>query len=268
VGFDGRVAAVHNVSSARGGWDMGFFSNRRNRIVESYLDSRVRSGTLDADIPNLYFAGACRYAQDHGGTLYPDMQDSIIFDKEIGGDNYSVFFLVGRGGKGVNITLTKQRHSFEIAKENADEYVRRGAEKREPQPSRAVQAIRERVLEGFSTGKVVRFRPAVKQDIEDFFEHYATTIPSKCETDEVWCVRLGMVDAPGVGISLVFAALMMDEALISVRSLPAAPGVSQMETLSAKRDEIQEFQEESFPEFMAMIRAEIEAKRAGTAADR
>jgi len=105
---------------------MGFFSNRRNRIVESYLESMVRSGTPEADIPNLYFERACRYAQDHGGTLYPDMQDSIIFDKEISGDNYSVFFLVGRGGKGVNITLTKQRHSFEIAKENAEEYARKG----------------------------------------------------------------------------------------------------------------------------------------------
>jgi hypothetical protein len=38
-----------------------------------------------------------------------------------------------------------------------------------------------------------------------------------------------------------------------------------METLSTKRDEIQEFQEKSFLEFRSIIQAEIEGKFATTA---
>ncbi len=87
---------------------MGFFSDRRNRLVEGYLTRMVKTGATDVGVPDLYFDAACRYAQDNGGKLYPDMRDSIIFDKVIDGQNYSVFFLVGRGGKGTNITLTKK----------------------------------------------------------------------------------------------------------------------------------------------------------------
>ena len=66
---------------------MGFFSNRRDKLVESQIRQMLERGISEADVPNLYFEAACRYAQDHGGTLYPDTSDSIIFDKKIAGEN-------------------------------------------------------------------------------------------------------------------------------------------------------------------------------------
>lgn len=102
---------------------MGFFSKRRNAIIEAHLEQMVKSGTSEKDVPGLFFDAACRYGQDNGGKLYDDMRDSIIFDKVLGGNNHSVFFLVGRGGKGTNITLTKRRSSLDLAREEAEAFV-------------------------------------------------------------------------------------------------------------------------------------------------
>jgi hypothetical protein len=70
---------------------MRFFTDRRNRLVEGYLSRKARAGVAEAEVAGLYFEAACRYAQDNGGKLCPDMRDSIIFDKVIDGENYSGF---------------------------------------------------------------------------------------------------------------------------------------------------------------------------------
>ena len=48
------------------------------------------------------------------------MRDSIVFDSIINGENYSVFFMAGRGGRGVDVTLTKRRSASELVSEHAD----------------------------------------------------------------------------------------------------------------------------------------------------
>ena len=80
--------------------------------------------------------------------------------------------------------------------------------------------------------------------------------------------QFGIVNLPSAGILIVFAAIMRGEEIINVlSSLATEPGCSQMETLSTKRDEIQEFQEESFLVFRSIIQAEIDGKPVGTIAD-
>ncbi|WP_165694149.1 hypothetical protein [Teichococcus deserti] len=104
----------------------GFFSSRRNRIIDSYLLAMIRSGKQEIDVPELYFEAACRYALDNGGKLYDDMRDSIIFDKVFHGENYSIFFHIGRRGKGTNITINKQPSAYDIVHEDILATVERG----------------------------------------------------------------------------------------------------------------------------------------------
>ncbi|MCC3244243.1 hypothetical protein LG047_02710 [Methylocystis sp. WRRC1] len=131
-------------------------------------------------------------------------------------------------------------------------------------PSLAVQALKERVLEGFSTNNVIRFQPAAKQDMADFFWYYKTSIQSKFELNELGSAQLGILDIPDAGILIVFASIMRGEAIIKVLGrLPTAPGCSPLETLVAKRGDLQIFQEETFSQFRCLIQAEIEGKLAG-----
>lgn len=238
----------------------GLFAARRNKIVGSYLEKMVRSGVLEADVPDLYFDAACRYAQDHGGKLYDDMRDSIIFDKEILGQNYSVFFLVGRGGRGVNITLTRRRPSAEIAREEAEEFVRR-ANASVSQGGRppGYETVRQRVLESLETRKVVRFMPATAEEIQGFFEACATNVRSKLETNRAGVICLGILDVPGAGILIVFGAIMRDEGIIhTVGRLPTKPGEDPKDVLLEKQLDLQEFVDEQFKVYREGIESEIE----------
>jgi hypothetical protein len=200
----------------------------------------LERGISEADVPNLYFEAACRYAQDHGGTLYPDTSDSIIFDKKIAGENYSIFFFVGRGGRGTNITLTKRRSSYDIAEEEADEFAGKTSGR----------TIRQLVLESYTKKEAVRYRPVVEHDIHRFFESYSTIIPSKWVKDEASLARIGLVEMPSSGIFgtlIVWAALINDEAIIGVRD------ASHLGSLSERRDAILEWQDEQLQEFRSSV---------------
>ncbi len=54
---------------------MGFFKNRRNRIIDGYLSGMVVAGVSQRTITNVHFAAAAKYGQDNGGVIYPDMRD-------------------------------------------------------------------------------------------------------------------------------------------------------------------------------------------------
>src|SRR5690348_9591912 len=73
----------------------------------------LANGQMDAELSNLVFDAARAYAQQNGATSYPDMRDSIGFDKEFAGRNYWVFFMRGRGGRGTSISLGPQPSAFE-----------------------------------------------------------------------------------------------------------------------------------------------------------
>jgi hypothetical protein len=237
---------------------MGFFANRRNKIIDSQIRQMIQHGISEADVPSLYFEAACAYAQENGGKLYADQlsdgswtrPDSIIFDKEIAGENYSIFFLVGRGGTGTNITLTKRRSSYDTAKEEMDEFVGKTNGR----------TIRQLVLESLNKKKAVKYRPVVEHDIHRFFESYSTSIPSKWMKDEASLVRVGLVEMPSSGIFgplVVWAALINDEATIGVGD------ASTWGNLSANRDAILQWQEKQLQEFRSVVLAEIkdEAKK-------
>lgn len=234
---------------------MGFFSNRRNKIIEKHLFTMVRSGNLSVHLDDLFFEAAARYAQDNGGKLYDDMRDSIVFDSIINGENYSVFFMAGRGGRGVDVTLTKRRSASELVSEHVDAVVNR------VRAEDKIREIRQCVLESLSTRKTVRRRPTTASSINLLFEEYATAVPSKWEASEDYLIRFGFVDVPRTGILIVFAALIDDEAIILVPGqLPSKPGMSQAESLLSTQDDLREFQEEGFPAYRSAIQAEV-AKR-------
>lgn len=115
--------------------EMGFFSNRRNSIVEGTLMKMVHQGRVTADIPDLYFEAACRYAEDNGGKVYDDTADSVIFDKLIGGENYSIFFMKERRIGGTHIRMTRQPSAFEIMEMEAKECVSNTRDQPEAPPS-------------------------------------------------------------------------------------------------------------------------------------
>ncbi|KQZ99812.1 hypothetical protein ASD74_23920 [Rhizobium sp. Root564] len=241
---------------------MKFFTNRRNKVFDTQLTKMARSEVLEAVIQNLYFEAACRYAQDNGGKLYPDTRDSIIFDKVIDGENYSVFFTVGRGGNGLHIKMTLRRPVTEMASEAADAFVRRAVGGNGQQLAEPLLAIREVAIRSLTTTKVVRFRPMTEKTMREFFAHHATSIPIKSETNSLGSSRIGLLDLPGHGVLIVFAAVLEDEAVIKVLGeLPTPLGISQTETLSTKREGLIEFLDETFPTLCLAIDDEIKIRQ-------
>ena len=112
------------------------------------------------------------------------------------------------------------------------------------------------------TGKIVRVRPAKMEDMDGFFEYYSTIIPSKHETNELGSARLGIVDVPSGGLLILFSAHLRGEAIIKLLgSVPTAPDCSAKEALVSRRDELLEFQDETFQEFRALIQAEIKGSK-------
>ena len=94
---------------------MGFFSRRREAIINGILTDMVRKGERDRDVPGIFLDAALRFGQDHGGVLYADMSDSITFNIKIDNRPFSVFVFRGRTGKGANFTLTDKS----VAKQSA-----------------------------------------------------------------------------------------------------------------------------------------------------
>jgi len=234
---------------------MGFFSNRRNKIIEKRLFAMARSGNLSAHFDELFFEAAARYAKDHGGKLYDDMRDSIIFDRVIDGENYSVFFMTGRGGRGVDVKLTKRRPSYELTSEHVDAVVNR------VRAEDQIRELRQCVLESLSARKTIRRRPATASSINLLFELYATPVPSKSEDSGDYLIRYGFIDVPRTGIILLFSALVDGEAILyAAGQIPSKPGTSQEESLLSLQDDLREMQEEIFPTFRSAFQAEL-AKR-------
>lgn len=219
---------------------MGFFANRRNRLVEGYLNKMVEKDRTEANIGSLYFEAACQYAQDNGGKLYPDMRDSIIFDKVIGGKNYSIMFMVGRNRSGTNITVNQRQTAFEIAQQEAEQFV-------ESVRSRSSDAQKSRmqklVQESFTTKKVYRSREIGEKEIEEFFRSLKTPIPINYATESYGSVRLGILRVPEIGTVAVMAAMMNGEAIIT------APGSINEDLITGKKDELISWQAETFQAF-------------------
>jgi len=82
---------------------MGFFSNRRNRIIEKAIKSLVASGRTEADFPQIYFDAARRYAHDHGAEDDREYPDVIGFTKEFCGEERFIMFSKMWSGGGTNI---------------------------------------------------------------------------------------------------------------------------------------------------------------------
>jgi hypothetical protein len=218
---------------------VGLFSNRRNRIVEKHLRLLIAAGVSDAELPDLYFEAACGYAKDNGGKQYPDSMDSIIFDKVIDGQNYSIFFLKIRRGGGTSVTLTESRPSFEIARENAEEYVRWAA----------ASHIDDLVLDSINTNSTIKRKSITEGKIREFFEFRSTSIPSKCESIDGGAVFFGFVNVRGVGIISVMSAVIGREVIINAN---ASQPLTE-EFFSSKRDIVLSLQDEYFEEFKTAI---------------
>lgn len=219
---------------------MGIFSNRRNKIVDDQLKSMLEGGKSEAEMPNLYFDAARRYAMDHGGRSYPDTPEDIIFDKEISGRKYSIFFTVGRRRKGTSITITQQSSSYDIAREEAEEFVRRANE----------SLIIDLVLESYNTRVVTKHRPVTERDFQSFFETHEASIPNKSVSGSPGIVRCGLIEIPSSGVLIVTATLVNEEASINVAG--AAPsGLS-----DAQRSAISQWQDEAVEEIWSFLLAE------------
>ncbi|MDX1039154.1 hypothetical protein GOL69_18015 [Sinorhizobium medicae] len=224
---------------------MGFFSNRRNKIIDGYLLEMIRIGVTERSVADLFFDAASRYAQDNGGKLYHDTPDSIIFDKTFDGSNYSVFFMTGRGGKGVHIRLTKRRSSYELASEEADRFVANALAGTAMKPSGEIQAFRDRALESFIARETKRLRPVDERDIHKFFEFYSTPIPVTTEAHEGGVIWAGLANLPNYGVLVFQVVLVGDEAAINVPgALPTPPGMSQLEAISTRGEGLIEILDE------------------------
>lgn len=78
---------------------MGFFSNRRNRIIDQAISSLIASGRTEGDFPNIYYDAARRYAVDNGATAAFDYPDSCSVLKNYGGqDRFIIFSKMWSGG--------------------------------------------------------------------------------------------------------------------------------------------------------------------------
>lgn len=219
-----EAGAMHSGGSARplgngGNLDVG--GPRRNRIIEGYLQQMADSGTSELDVPSLYFEAACRYAQDHGGVLYEDMRNSIIFDKVINGRNYSVFFHVGRNGNGTNISVTQRRSSLEIAEEEADAFVDRAKRKQtlsaQYAPDEAERLKKAILLSSEDGGLVKGVEKSHQNHVEIFYLNHFFHINCIEEKYRSVTGRSGWVDFGG-NVYLVATACIDD--YIWVKTLP------------------------------------------------
>lgn len=239
---------------------MGFFKNRRDRIVNGYLSGMVVSGVSERTITNLHFAAAVRYAQDNGGVLYPDARDSIIFDKIIHGRNYSVFFL-GRNGN-VYVRLTEQHSAADIVAEHVDQVVARvKASFKEPrkEPDSAwVIAIRDRAIESLKAGKRLGLKSVDVDDVEEFYEFYGTSIPVKKATlSSSGKILISVVDLPNTGPVIVYAVVARNETVINAMQFIPAGVEATDELLSGMRDDIIEMLDETLGQMQASLEEDI-----------
>ncbi|MET3726066.1 hypothetical protein [Sphingomonas trueperi] len=85
---------------------MGILDRLIAKNVEKYVYGMIEHGQSEADYPSLGFDAARAYARSNGATSYPDMRDSIGFEKQISGRIYWIFFTRGRAGRGTSISLT------------------------------------------------------------------------------------------------------------------------------------------------------------------
>lgn len=106
---------------------MGFFANRRNRLLDQAITSLIASGRKEADFPNIYYDAARRYAEDNGGSFDREYPDVISFTKNYGGqDRFIMFSKMWRGG-GTNID-----HSEPLS---LDDFLGSGSPEPEPAPA-------------------------------------------------------------------------------------------------------------------------------------
>lgn len=239
---------------------MGFFKNRRNRIIDGYLSGMVVSGVFSRTITNLHFAAAARYGQDNGGVIYPDMRDSITFDKIIHGRNYSVFFLERNGN--VHVTLTDRRSTADLASEHADRVVAEVNAAIKPQrkePDSAwVIAIRDRAIESLEVGKRLGLKSVDIDDVEEFYEVYGASIPvKKTSLSDGGKILISVVALPNTGPVIVYAIVARNEAMINaMRFIPA--GVDATDDLIAgMREDIIEMLDKSLGQMKMSLEEDI-----------
>lgn len=239
---------------------MGFLKNRRNRIIDGYLSGMVVAGVFQRTITNLHFAAAARYGQDNGGVIYPDMRDSITFDKNIHGRSYSVFFLERNGN--VHVTLTDRRSASDIFADDADRLVAqvRAADKqRHKEPDSAwVIAIRDRAIESLQAGKRLGLKSVDIDDVNEFYEVYGTSIPvKKASLSDGGKILISVVKLKDHGPVIVYAIAARNEAIINTMPFIPAGVDATDELLSNMHADIIEMLDTSLSQIKATLEDDI-----------
>lgn len=179
---------------------MGLLDRMIGRNVEKYLSSMLATGQTDAEFSNLVFDAARVYAQNNGAKYYPDMQDSIGFDKEFKGKNYNVFFMKVRGGRGTSITL-KQQPS---ARDRMEAEIRAFTPPPEEHSIEFQRALTE--LDKLSETDVSRKRPSWDGDrksMEDFTTFLSDGLTRSRIPTAYWAMLLKTPEARGLMLSFV-----------------------------------------------------------------
>ena len=239
---------------------LSFLKTRRNRIVDRYLSEMVQAGVLQRTITNLHFAAAARYGQDNGGVIYPEMRDSIIFDKIIQGRNYSVSFLERHGN--VYVTLTDRRSAKDIVADDADRMVAmvRAADKRRQKvPDSAwVVAIRDRAIESLQAGKRLGLKSVDIDDVDEFFEFYGTSLPVKKATlSDGGKILISVVRLPNFEPVIMYAVVGRYEAIFNAMTLLSSGVAVTDELLSHMREDIIDMLDASLSQMQTALEEDI-----------
>lgn len=230
---------------------MGFFSNRRNKIVEDYLKQMVNRELTEADIPDLYFEAACKYAQENGATLYPDMRDSILFDKVIDGSNYSVLFMVGRRKGGTNVTLTKGHSAYDIARRELDINNPTAQNYNTSEYSKLSAELIDLIDRSLEEKCATRSMDITLQDIESLFQICSTAIPFSKSISDSGSVHSGFLEIPKGRVLMLSVVLIRNEAIINV------PSTINPDAIEHNYKLLLEIQEEMFVGFCDLFRESL-----------
>ncbi|WP_428414559.1 hypothetical protein [Pararhizobium sp.] len=84
-------------------WKTG--KQRRSDIVQNHLEKMVESRKKKATVQNLYFEAAQAFAEDHGGHIFPEDQDTISCTVVIGGKPHTVSFMRERKTGGTYVQI-------------------------------------------------------------------------------------------------------------------------------------------------------------------
>nr|WP_313635194.1 hypothetical protein [Brevundimonas diminuta] len=180
---------------------MGFFSNRRDRIIEQELARLSASGRTEGVARHIHFDAARRYAQDHGGTLWDDMNDSISFDTKIGGRAYNVMFMETSPGGGTDITLTTP---LDVSKVFAGDN----------------PLMHQLVQESLSNEAPAVGQPIPLNEARFFFDRFGYQVGASWIGSDGLHSGAGIVDVPALGKCFLLATIAGDRTIVAAQAVP------------------------------------------------